>query len=79
MKKMMEYIDGGSDGAIFGAWEFLIKNASAETIEKFLFDYKKGKFIEKLNGKFNDSIQKSDENMNEAVASKYKLHLSRRK
>ena len=77
-KNMLEYIHG-IDGAIFGAWDFLRKNASDETIEKFLVDYKKGKFIEKLNGKFNDSIQKSEEAMNEAVAAKHKLHLSRRK
>ena len=46
---------------------------------KLLFYHCRGKFVEKLQGKFNDNFRKSDQGMNQAVASKYQLHLSRHK
>ena len=45
-KKMLEYIHGGSDGALFGAWDFLVKYARKELVEKCILAFKKGKFIE---------------------------------
>ena len=76
-KHMLEYIHGGIDGAIFGAWEFLTKYAQSDFFEKALHEYKKGKFMQKLYGNFNEST--NTESMNEAVASKFQLSLSRRK
>ena len=57
---------------------FLCAHVTTEQSETFVSPGK-GKFIEKLNGKFTDKFRKSNEAMNEAVASKYHLHLSRRK
>ena len=76
-RDMLEYIHGGSDGAIFGVWEYMSKNASKEQLENLMLDYKKGKFMEKLYGHFNESLR--GETMKEAVASKFQLSLSRRK
>ena len=56
MKDMLEYIHGGSDGSIFGVWENMSKNASKEQLENLMLDYKKGKFMEKLYGHFNESL-----------------------
>ena len=47
--------------------------------KKFIVDFHKGKFMEKLYGKFNKEFNQSDNGVNEAVAAKYKLFLSRRK
>ena len=71
-KEVLEYIHGGEEGAVFGACEFLRRYATPEILQR-------GKFVEKLQGKFNDNFRKSDQGMNQAVASKYQLHLSRRK
>ena len=76
-KDMLKYIHGGSDGAIFGVWEYMSKNASKEQLENLMLDYKKGKFTEKLYGHFNESLR--GETMKEIVASKFQLSLSRRK
>ena len=77
-RTMLQYIHGGSDGAIFGAWDFIQRFAPPELIEKLLINYKRGKFIESLHGKFSKTFRKSKEAMNQAIATKYQLHLSRR-
>ena len=78
-KNLLSYIHGGLNGAVFGAMDFLRKYSSTEALENFLIDLKKGKFLEKLNGKFGNIYRKSDAAMNQGIASKYKLFLSRRK
>ena len=78
-KKMLEYIHRGSDGALFGAWDFLVKYARKELVEKFILAFKKGKFIEKLYGNFSAPYTRSPAAMNQALAKKYAGHLSRRK
>ena len=70
-KDMLEYIHGGSDGAIFGVWEYMSKNASKEQLENLMLDYKKGKFMEKLYGHFNENLR--GESMKEPVVSKFQL------
>ena len=72
-KNLLVYVYGGIEGALLGAWDLISHYASAELVEK------KGKWIEKLYGKFSSSYQKSDQCMNQALATKYKSHLSRRK
>ena len=57
---MLEYIHGGANGALNGAWDFLTSSTSYEQLEKMLLEFKKGKFIEKLQGKFTNAIEKSD-------------------
>lgn len=78
-KHVLEYIHGGSQGSLYGAFDYLSKHATKEQWEHFVTSFKKGKFIEQLNGRFNDSFRKSSDGMNNAIASKYQLHLSRRR
>ena len=78
-KNMLEYIHGGANGALNGAWDFLTSSTSYEQLEKMLLEFKKGKFIEKLQGKFTNAIEKSDVALKKALAVKYATYMSRRK
>jgi len=78
-KNILQYIHGGSTGAIFGAWDFLIQATTYEQLEDLLLKFKKGKFIEKLQGKFSTTFEKSDVAVQKALATKYASYLSRRK
>ena len=71
-KDILEYIHGGGNGAIFGVWEYMSKNASKEQLENLMLDYKKGKFMDKLYGHFNESLR--GETMKEDVASKFQFN-----
>ena len=42
-KDILEYLHGGKEGAIFGAWDFLCHQASSAQLEKFILEHKKGK------------------------------------
>ena len=76
---MLSYVHGGLDGALFGAWDFLQRYAPTDVMEKLLHNYKRGKFLEKLYGRFSGSFQKGDVGMNKALAQKYLSFMSRRK
>ena len=78
MKNVAEYIHGSAEGAIIGAWDFIINSGSDELIEKLIASHKRGKFLEKLQGKFSNVLDKSV-NMKKAIATKYMTYLSRRK
>ena len=78
-KNMLEYIHGGANAALHGAWDFLTSSTSYQQLEKFLVDFKKGKFIEKVQGKFTNVIEKSDAALKKALAVKYATYMSRRK
>ena len=78
-KNILQYIHGGSEGAVYGAWDFLTNSTSYEDLERFLLKFKKGKFIEKLQGKFSTAFNKSDVAVKKALATKYASYLSRRK
>ena len=78
-KDVLQYIHGGSEGAIYGAWDFLKRHASNELIEKLLLSYKRGKFLEKIYGKFTNVLEKGDIGLKKALAKKYYAYLSRRK
>jgi len=67
---ILEYIHGGSNGAIFGAWDFLTNSLKYEQL-KDLLKLKKGKFIEKLQGKFTGAYARSDTALKKAPATKY--------
>ena len=75
-KNMLEFIHGGFEGSLYGAWDYLKSNASADLMETLFLKYKRGKFLEKLCGKFK---QKDDAGMKNALAVKYLNFLSRRK
>ena len=77
--ELLKYIHGGDEAAMFGAWDALCRFASPNQMEEFMLDYKKGKWFEKLYGKFSNIYHKSDGAMNQAIATKYKLHMSGRK
>ena len=37
-RSMLEYVHGGSEGAIFGAWDFIQRFASSEQLEKLIIN-----------------------------------------
>jgi len=78
-KNILQYIHGGSTGAIFGAWDFLTHATTYAQLEDLLLKFKKGKFIEKLQGKFSTAFEKSNVAVQKALATKYASYLSRRK
>ncbi|XP_066293099.1 uncharacterized protein [Branchiostoma lanceolatum] len=78
-KDMLSFIHGDLDGAILGAWETICAFATPHKVDKFIVDYKKGKYLQ---GKFNTLTKKfesTDGSMNQAIALKYRGFLSRRK
>ena len=78
-RNVLEYIHGGINGAIFGAWDSVCRYASNEIIEKFMLSHKHGKFVEELYGKFSSTFNKTKQTMEQAVAKKSAVFLSRRK
>lgn len=78
-QNILEYIHGGPMGSLFGAWDYLQSHAKPELMEKLILSYKRGKFLEKLYGKFTSVLEKSETSLKKAVAKKYHCHLSRRK
>ena len=48
---MLEYIHGGDEGALFGAWDFFASFASKEIIDKLISSYKRGKYLQGVFGK----------------------------
>ena len=77
---MLEYIHGGDEGALFGAWDFFASFASKEIIDKLISSYKRGKYLQGVFGKavkrFNNF---NKEALKQAVAVKFQNYLSRRK
>ena len=78
-KDVLTHIHGGTDGPLYGAWDFVKRAASPEQTETFVIDYKRGKWLEKLYGNFSTIYSKSEAGINQAIAKKYNLYLSRRK
>ena len=67
-KDVLEYIHGGKEGAILGAWDFLPKYADSTELEAMILKYKKGKWFEKLCGHFSSQYNKTEDGLNQAVA-----------
>ncbi|XP_047145027.1 uncharacterized protein LOC124818342 [Hydra vulgaris] len=78
-RNIMEFIHGGSDGAIYGAWDLLCYITPIKLMEQFTANYKRGKFLENLCGSISNSYVKSKTGLNKAVALKYINFLSQRK
>ena len=78
-KNVLEFIHGGHSASVLGAWDYVCRYAVKDLMEKLIVDYKRGKFIEKLFGKFTDAHKKGENAMRQALAIKYQAHLSRRK
>ena len=78
-KNILEYVHGGEQGSLYGAWDFLQSHCGSDLMEKFILSFKRGKFLEKLYGKFTSVLEKSEGTLKKAVAKKYYGFLSRRK
>ena len=76
-KNILEYIHGGKEGSIFGAWDYLVSVSSVKQMEEFILGYKRGKFLEKLVGKFSNIQCKSETGIRKAVLTKYLNYMSR--
>ena len=50
-KSILEFIHGGSEPSLYGAWDFLASSASGEIMTKLMSNYKRGRFIQGIFGK----------------------------
>lgn len=78
-KSILEFIHGGSEPSLYGAWDFLASSASEEIMTKLMSNYKRGRFIEGIFGQAIVEYQKSEEALKQSIALKYQSFLSRRK
>ena len=77
---MLEYIHGGDEGALFGAWDFVASFASKEIIDKLISSYKLGKYLQGVFEKAVKHFNNFDkEALKQAVAVKFQNYLSRHK
>lgn len=75
----MEFIHGGQEGALYGAWDLLVSLGSSKQIEQLITNFKNGRF---LYGHFNAITKKfesSDAALRQALVLKYNNYLSTRK
>ena len=76
---ILEYIHGGIDGAIYGAWDFLVAIADKDMFDKLITSYKRGLYLQ---GTFGNEMKKyanSEDAIKRAVSIKYQSFLSRRR
>ena len=78
-KNVLEFIHGGEDGALFGAWDFLSANAPKETMENLIGKYRRGKYVEGIVIQTVKELTQTNSSLSQAVALKYNNFLSRRK
>ena len=78
-KNVLEYIHGGEQGALLGAWDFVAANMKKEMMDNLIGKYKRGKYLEGIVGEAMKEFNKSTSSMAQAVAFKYQNFLSRRK
>ena len=76
----MRYIHGDLDGAIFGAWDFLVGNISDDTLlDKLISSYNRGRYLQGIFGKAIKDYNTLEDAIKKAVAINYLNFLSRRK
>ena len=78
-KNVLDFIHGGAEPSLYGAWDYLVANASDEIMSKLMSNYKRGRFLQGIFGKAISDYQKSEEAIKQSVALKYQSFLSRRK
>lgn len=78
-KSILEFIHGGSEPSLYGAWDFLASSASEEIMTKLMSSYKRGRFIQGIFGKAISEYQKSEEALKQSIVLKYQSFLSQRK
>ena len=77
-KNILQFIHGGEEGSLYGAWDYLT-SASSELMDKLINGYKRGKYLQGVFGRATDNFSKSEDALKQAVAMRYHNHLSRRK
>ena len=75
----MEFIHGGKNGSVFGAWDYIVATASDEMMKQFIIHYKKGCYLRSLLAVAFGTYQCSNENIKRSLAVKYSYFLSRQK
>ena len=78
-RNILQFIHGGEEGSLYGAWDYLTSHASTELMDKLISGYKRGKYLQGIFGRAAGNFNKSEDALKQAVAMKYHNHLSRRK
>ena len=47
-KNVLEYIHGGEEAAVLGAWDFIASIANKELMDTLVSKYKKGKYLQNI-------------------------------
>lgn len=76
-KNVLEYIHGGENAAVQGAWDVVKSFAGKDMISTFVANYKRGKLIQNLVAKTLKEHTQSDQSLQQALAFKYQNFLSR--
>lgn len=78
-KNVLEFIHGGKEGSLYGAWDYVSSTADNQTMDKLISGLKRGKYLQGLFDKTMKHYQNSEEALKQAVLMKYQNFLSRRK
>ena len=74
----MEYVHGGEEGAVLGAWDVVSSGASPELMKTLIGNYKRGKFLQNVVTHALKQYSESNQSLKQAIAFKYHNFLSRR-
>ena len=75
-KNVLDFIHGGEEASLYGAWDYLSSSASESVMENFLGTYKRGRFLQGVFGKAVKGFGNSEGALKQAVAMKYQAFLS---
>ena len=78
-KNVLEFIHGGKEGSLYGAWDYVSSTSDNQTMDKLISGLKRGKYLQGLLDKTMKQYQNSEEALKQAVLMKYQNFLSRRK
>ncbi|XP_022806312.1 uncharacterized protein LOC111343412 [Stylophora pistillata] len=78
-RNILEFIHGGEQGAIYGAWDFIASCAKKEIMEKLITCHKRGRSLQGVFRKAMKEYGTSEEALKQAVSIKYQAFLSSRK
>lgn len=70
-RNILQFIHGGTEPLLYGAWDFLSANASNEIMSKLISTYKRGKFLQGIFGKAVSDYHKSEDAIKQSLALKY--------
>ena len=75
----LEYIHGGEEASLLGAWDLIAANAQKELMDNLIGKYKRGKYLEGIASDVMKGLSQSEGSMTQAISFKYENFLSRRK